>query len=236
VQKSGGDPRVAVLDAAARLLRDHGIDSVTTRRVAEAAGTQPPTIYRFFGDKNGLLEAVADHVMASYVAAKSQRAADESLAGGDPLDDLRASYRLHVEFGLANPELFTLMVDPRRPPSAADETGRGVLRARVRRLAVAGALRVSEQRAVAMISAAGNGAILCALGSSDRDAGLALGDAMLDAVLGAILTTAVPAAGGELLSNAVSLAAIAPHLPELTDAERQLMGEWLSRSIGRLQG
>ena len=40
--------------------------------MAEAAGVQPPTLYRLFGDKDGLIDAVAEHVMATYVAAKSE--------------------------------------------------------------------------------------------------------------------------------------------------------------------
>ncbi|WP_338419811.1 TetR family transcriptional regulator [Streptomyces klenkii] len=33
---------------------------MTTRAVAAAAGVQAPAIYRLFGDKDGLLEAVAE--------------------------------------------------------------------------------------------------------------------------------------------------------------------------------
>ncbi|WP_368497041.1 TetR/AcrR family transcriptional regulator [Herbiconiux sp. A18JL235] len=238
MQVSGSDPRSAILEAAARLLREHGRDQVTTRRVAEEAGTQPPTLYRLFGDKEGLLEAVAEHVMAEYVASKSVRAAEESGAGGDPLDELRASYRLHVEFGLANPELYALMIDPRRPVTEADAAGREILRSRVRRLAAAGALRVSEERAVAMVSAAGNGAILCTLGSPETENGLALADAMLDAVLAVVLASAPMRAPGadETLRGAVSLAALAPELPGLSAAERSLLEEWLGRSIQQLEG
>jgi AcrR family transcriptional regulator len=43
---------------------------VTTRAVAEAAGVQAPTIYRLFGDENGLLDAVAEHGFASYLEDK----------------------------------------------------------------------------------------------------------------------------------------------------------------------
>ncbi|QJU52666.1 helix-turn-helix domain-containing protein [Herbiconiux sp. KACC 21604] len=238
--QNGSDPKVAILEAAARLLREHGRDQVTTRRVAEEAGTQPPALYRLFGDKDGLLEALADHVMAGYVASKT-KLAPETAGQGDPLADLRASYRMHVEFGLANPELFTLMIDPRRPLTDAEAAGRDVLRSRVRRLAAAALLRVSEERAVEMISAAGNGAILCTLGSADPEKGFALGDAMLDAVLAAIVESAeLPspegsAGGAATLRGAVSLAALTPELPGLSDAERSLLGEWLGRSIAELQ-
>jgi AcrR family transcriptional regulator len=68
---------------------------------------QAPTIYRLFGDKHGRLDAVAEHVLAVYVAEKAV-AADS----GDPIADLRAAWHTHVGFGLANAALFSLIADP----------------------------------------------------------------------------------------------------------------------------
>jgi AcrR family transcriptional regulator len=59
------DVRSRIIDVAARLLPDEGPTAVTTRGVAEQAGVQAPMIYRLFGDKDGLLEAVAEHMMAA---------------------------------------------------------------------------------------------------------------------------------------------------------------------------
>lgn len=78
-----------------------GPRAVTTRGVAEAAGVQAPTIYRLFGDKDGLLDAVAEHQPARYVADKSL-----SEQSDDPVADLHAAWRRHVDFGLDNPALF----------------------------------------------------------------------------------------------------------------------------------
>ncbi len=52
--------------AAADLLKSGGIDAVSTRAVAAAAGVQPPAIYRQFGDKDGLLDATARFVLGGY--------------------------------------------------------------------------------------------------------------------------------------------------------------------------
>ena len=71
---------------------------MTTRSVALAAGVQAPTIYRLFGDKNGLLDAVAEHGFATYMARKPP--GDPT---ADPVESLRAGWELHVGFGLANP-------------------------------------------------------------------------------------------------------------------------------------
>ncbi|HEY4703909.1 MAG TPA: TetR/AcrR family transcriptional regulator, partial [Streptosporangiaceae bacterium] len=133
--------RARLVEVAAKLLATDGPDAVTTRSVALAAGVQAPTIYRLFGDKNGLLEAVAEHGFASYMARKHP-----INAGDDPVENLRAGWELHVGFGLANPELFRLMHTALRTPGgqAAAASGAAVLQARVHRVAEAGRLRVTE--------------------------------------------------------------------------------------------
>ena len=85
---------------------------------------QAPAIYRLFGDKDGLLEAVAEHGFATFLAAKR---VDPDPA--DPIEDLRAGWDLAVEFGLANPALYTLMYgEPRLgTTSAAFQAGMEIL-------------------------------------------------------------------------------------------------------------
>lgn len=222
--------RLRLIRVASSLLADKGTAAVTTRAVAQAAGMQAPAIYRLFGDKDGLLEAVAEHVMDGYVAEKSAHVAATETA---PVEDLRAGWVSHVEFGLANPALFRFLHDPERAPSPATEAGLEVLRTRVRRVAAAGRLRVSEARAVAMVHAAGTGAVttLLAVPAADRDPGLA--DALWDAVSRAILTDAAPVEEGS--ARAVAFRATAAELPGLSDAEKSLLEEWLQRSIDAAQ-
>ncbi|MEU1647126.1 TetR/AcrR family transcriptional regulator [Micromonospora zamorensis] len=226
---SRDDIRSGIVAAATQLLRAKGANAVTTRAVAQAAGVQAPTIYRLFGDKDGLIDAVAEHVMATYVSGKS-------VAAGDPVADLRAGWRTHVDFGLANPELYALIATRGSgAPSPATVAGLDVLRRRVRRLAAAGLLRVDEQRALLMIHSAGNGTILTLLGvpPEQRDPGLS--EAMLDAVLTSILATTPATPDTATNAVAVTFATVLPDLPGLTDAERALMAEWLHRSLTRPQ-
>src|SRR5579875_263181 len=224
-----------IVDAAARLLREHGAAAVTTRRVAEEAGVQPPTIYRLFGDKDGLLEAVAEYVMAGYASAKAALVEAASADNVDPLDDLRAGWRSQIDFALANPDLFRLLSDPARVArSPGAQLGKRVLETRVHRVAAAGRLRVSEPRAVDMIQAAGIGVIqtLLATPAEHRDPDLA--DAIYDAILARILTDARQPLQHEPMATAVTFRAIAPELTMLTHAERQLLDDWLSRVISTL--
>ena len=224
-----GRSRAELIDVAARLLASGGPDALTTRAVAAAAGVQAPAIYRLFGDKDGLLDAVAEHVFTSYVATKAAQAAGST---GDPLAELRAGWDTHIGFGLANPALMSLLSEPGRGHrSPAVLQGIEVLRSRVHRVAVAGRLRVSEQRAVDLVHSIGTGVLLTLLAqpADRRDHGLA--DAGWEAVVAAIVTDppAAPQAGPA--APAIALRAAVGELTALTPAERTLLAEWLDRVI-----
>jgi AcrR family transcriptional regulator len=193
---------------------------------ARSAGTPcPPTIYRFFEDKDALLDAVAEHVFANYVAAKTL--VEDS---GDPIADLRAGWDTHIGFGLANPALFGLLTDPSRgTPSPAAAAGLEVLRARMHRIAATGRLRVPERRAVELIHAAGTGAVLTLLAAPPEHRDLGLADAMYETVMRSILTDVPTLPANSPAAAAVTLRAVAPTLTMLTDAERVLLSEWLDR-------
>ncbi|MDX8050855.1 helix-turn-helix domain-containing protein [Lentzea sp. BCCO 10_0798] len=224
MESSRGKARAHIVEVAARLLRERGAGAVTIRAVAQAADTQAPTIYRFFEDKDALLDAVAEHVFAEYVATKAT-----TEPGDDPLADLRAGWDTHLGFGLANPDLVSLLTDPARAArSPAMTSGMEVLRARVHRVAAAGRLRVTERRAVELLHAAGTGAVLTLLSTppQDRDPGLA--DAMFETVMRSVLDDEPPAA--ETPSTATdTVRRCLPELRQLTEAERTLLGEWLTR-------
>ncbi|MFE6750782.1 TetR/AcrR family transcriptional regulator [Kitasatospora purpeofusca] len=52
--------RIAVLNAAARLFAEHGVEAVSMDQVAAAAGVGKGTLFRRFGDKSGLAAALLD--------------------------------------------------------------------------------------------------------------------------------------------------------------------------------
>lgn len=218
--------RARLVEVAAKLLATEGPDAVTTRSVALAAGVQATSIYRLFHDKNGLLDAVAEHGFATYVAQKAP--VD---AAADPVADLRAGWDLHVGFGLANPALFRLMHTAKRTPEgqATVEAGTAVLRQRVERVARAGRLRVPEQRAVALIHAAGTGVVFALIEqpAADRDENLAA--LAWDAVCAAILIGPRTTEPSGPASAAVTLRAALPELTAFTPHESALLGDWLDR-------
>src|SRR5512141_999850 len=83
--------RAGIVAVAARLLHTGGPGAVTTRAVAAEAGVQAPTIYRLFGDKDGLLDAVAEQVFARYVEGKALGEDSD-----DPVADLDAGWQTHI--------------------------------------------------------------------------------------------------------------------------------------------
>jgi AcrR family transcriptional regulator len=219
--------RARIVDVASELLTSGGPQAVTTRAVAAAAGVQAPTIYRQFGDKDGLLEAVADQVFAAYVAGKT--VPDDV----DPVEHLRDSFDAHIAFGLANPGLTALLSDPVRRRSDAEDRGIDVLRERIRRVALVGRLRVPEDRAVSLVHAIGSGLVLALLRTPEDARDSALTDAAWDALASVVLTDAPPAdvaaAAGDPRAAAVRLAADDHALAVLSPAERALMRDWLAR-------
>jgi AcrR family transcriptional regulator len=218
--------RANIVECAAQLLREQGANAVTTRAVAQAAGMQAPTIYRFFEDKDALLDAVAEHVFATYVAGKTL--VEDS---GDPVADLRAGWDTHIGFGLANAALFGLLTDPgrgARSPAAA--AGLEVLRVRVQRVAAIGRLQVPVRRAVELIHAAGTGAVLTLLSTPPEHRDLDLTDAMYEAVMRSILTDVPTLPADSATAVAVAFRAAAPKLTMLTGAESALLSEWLDRA------
>ncbi len=217
--------RANIVEVAARLLRERGAAAVTVRAVAQAAGMQSPTIYRFFEDKDALLDAVAEHVFAAYVAAKS-RTEDSD----DPIADLRTGWDTHIGFGLANAALFGLLADPTPPQSPAAAAGLAVLRARVQRVAATGRLRVTERRAVELLHAAGTGAVLTLLSAPPESRDLELADAMYEAVLRSILIDAPALPADDVTAPVAAVRAAAPRLTMLSDNERALLSEWLDRA------
>ena len=222
--------------AAAKLLATGGRNAVTTRAVSAAAGVQPPTIYRHFGDMQGLLGVVARETLGVHVREQGIRALTN-----DPVEDLRRGWDLHVAFGLANPDAFALLYSA---PSVAAHTslireGVAVLQGLVARIAEAGRLRVDVVHATVLIHAAGTGVTLTLAATPPEERDPRLSETMREAVLTAITVPAsaeAPHAGPDLPAaervavHAVALRALLAEAPSvLSPAERQLLSDWLDR-------
>ncbi|SBT51382.1 TetR/AcrR family transcriptional regulator [Micromonospora auratinigra] len=89
--------RAAIVDAAAPLLYERGLDGIGVAELCTRLGVSKETLYRYFGSKEGLIEAV--------LAARSERvtswiAEAATAAGDDPRDQLAAVFdELHQWYG-----------------------------------------------------------------------------------------------------------------------------------------
>ncbi|WP_435132341.1 TetR/AcrR family transcriptional regulator [Actinacidiphila sp. bgisy144] len=231
--------RQKIVLAAAHLLEAEGPEAVSARAVAARAGVPTPSIFRIFGDTDGLLEEVAEHGFRHYLAAKA-----EVLAGSDPVQALRDAWDLHVRFGLDHPRYYALVYGQVRPghlPRAGLRTA-ARLRGMVARVAAAGRLRTSVESATQVLHSGGVGTVLTltALPEDERD--LRISAASREMALAALTlppaaagaAAGVTAPGGAVAYGARALtAALGREGTELLSAaERALLAEWLDRLSG----
>ncbi|TDC08773.1 TetR/AcrR family transcriptional regulator [Nonomuraea longispora] len=237
---AGSNKRDAILDAAADLLAREGRDAVSTRAVCKAAGVQAPILYRLFGDKQGLLDAVASRGLAAYIAEKRR-----ITPSGDPVEDLRRGWDLHVGFGLAEPALYALIYGSPRPgaePEGAKQAAE-ILAGLVHRVALAGRLRVPEERAARVVHAAGRGTTLSLIAMPEAERDMEAARIVREAVIHSI-TEPAPSAdpssgpsnghvrtGSDVVAGAITLKASLGDLEVLTPSESRLLADWLDRII-----
>jgi AcrR family transcriptional regulator len=136
------DVRVALLDAAGELLSREGPAALTTRRLADAAGTTTQSIYTLFGAKEGIVRA-----MFREGYARLERRIRKVPDTDDPLDDLRRQGHAYRLAALASPHYYDVMFGRPVPEFTPDEadlaahaTTLGLLQRGVQRCIDAGVL------------------------------------------------------------------------------------------------
>lgn len=187
-----------MIEAAEKQLAASSDNDIATRAVCEAVGVTQPVLYRLFGDKRGLLDAVADHGYERYATLK---AAQEQTA--DPVTDLRAGWDGHMAFARENPALYQLMFTPRPwSHSTARDRVSDLLEATLVRCAAVGALRVEPSVAARLILSASVGAALDHLASPERFDDPTVSHRMRDAVFAHVLSETTARDDGDPLREA----------------------------------
>ncbi len=157
-------------------------EEVPLRAICQRAGVQLPTLYYYFGSKQGLMDAVVSYAFDSYINNKSGRTRI-----ADPIGALRKGWDNHVEFGLDNPSLYILMygrVHPGAQPSAAQEVERLLLQ-RTTQAQEEGLLRpgMDPQEAAAHILSTNIGVTLFLITRPEPAMGSSLSRQVRDSVL-----------------------------------------------------
>ncbi|MFI1291215.1 TetR family transcriptional regulator [Streptomyces sp. NPDC020792] len=73
VQRRSAERLTRILDACADLLDEVGYDALTTRAVAERAGVPIGSVYRFFGNKRAMADALAQRNLDRYTERVAER-------------------------------------------------------------------------------------------------------------------------------------------------------------------
>jgi AcrR family transcriptional regulator len=226
-----------VLVATAELLRTGGVDAVSTRAVAAKAGVQPPVIYRSFGDKDGLLDAVTLFVLDDYLHQKRRLLRSST----DAISELRQLWDLHVQFGLANPDCYALTYGQARQGRRVTAASKSValLSEAITRAAEQGLLKVPVSRATALMHSCGVGFVLTQIAIPEDERDPELSAISRENVISAI--TVESKSAGHKASARIDPAALAVALREalrgshnrtLSTAERGMLSEWLDRIAG----
>ncbi|GGG16571.1 TetR family transcriptional regulator [Rhodococcoides trifolii] len=218
--------RLRILDVALRLLSDGGREAVSTRAVTSALHIQAPTIYRIFGDKQGLLDAVALHGFTTHLGTWTGW-----VPGADPIETIRSGWDMHIEWGVANPHVYSIAYagpHPGRSSPAADAID-AILRTLIEHAAAAGHLAVPISDAVKMLRAIGTGVVftLVAMPAAARD--IRLSERGREAALSAILTDAAIEPAVTRSGAAMQLKMSLAESNSLSHNERALLGDWLDR-------
>ena len=102
-----GDLRAALLEHAGRILRTEGLEALTLRAVARAAGVSQTAPYRHFADRRALMGAIAADGFREL-----SRAMEEAMAEGGGRQGFKGIAFAYVRFARANPALYRVMFGP----------------------------------------------------------------------------------------------------------------------------
>ncbi|MEU7847364.1 TetR/AcrR family transcriptional regulator [Micromonospora parva] len=222
--------RQQILEVAAELLERDGAQALSTRAVAAAAGIRAASLYQLFGDKDGLLSALAIHAFDRYLGQKHTLS-----SSGNPVDDMRRGWDMHVDFGLKHPAFYLLMYGTdrpgRRPPAARE--AQELLMTFLGRAAADGRLRVPPVLAAHLTLAAVTGTTLSLIGIPENERDPEVSPRMREALIDALTTDTSPALDSTLATRALALDAALggadPGVVPLRPVETALLQDWLQQ-------
>jgi AcrR family transcriptional regulator len=103
-ERQRSEARRAILDATEALLIESGGFDFSIRSLGRRCGYSAPTVYHYFGDKDGLIDALLEERIARLADA-----IERVPSTADALVDLRAVLLVFVAFGAENPTFNRLM-------------------------------------------------------------------------------------------------------------------------------
>jgi AcrR family transcriptional regulator len=102
--------RAVIRDEALRLFAARGPDAVTVRQVSAAAGVSPGLVMHHFGSKDGLREAVDQHVLALFTAMLGELTGGGNVFGEAAAGSLAEAVAAHLPAGSPVPAYLRRML------------------------------------------------------------------------------------------------------------------------------
>jgi len=106
------DNKLTILQTACQLFSQHGYDAVGVQEIIETAGFTKPTLYHYFGSKQGLLVAILDY----YLSPFHQKLLEVLIYRGDVQTNLRNIFNLYLDFAQHQTRFFRLWMATRLSP------------------------------------------------------------------------------------------------------------------------
>lgn len=120
-----------ILQATEEIIATDGVDAATTRTIAERAQVAAPSLYRFFDDRDAILDALLEEMLAQLETVVEEA---ERKLRGESIESIEAFLRLELEVHAAyferHPSLARLWFGGRVSPAVVE-----LVRARNRQLA-----------------------------------------------------------------------------------------------------
>jgi AcrR family transcriptional regulator len=118
-EREKSETRDKILDAARELFATEGYEGVSMRQVAEKIEYSPTAIYVHFADKNELFRELC-HQDYARLAEVFQ----SSVMSTDPIERLKQTGEIYVDFGIRYPNHYKFMFMTPHPPHEFDEEDR----------------------------------------------------------------------------------------------------------------
>lgn len=107
------DNHLIILQTACQLFSQKGYDAVGVQEIIEKAGFTKPTLYHYFGSKQGLLDAILEH----YLTPFDKQLKTTLNFHGDVQTNLRIIFNLYLDFAYHNARFFRLWMAIRLSPN-----------------------------------------------------------------------------------------------------------------------
>ncbi len=115
VQERSRETVARLLDSAAAIIDEAGVEAATTRAIAERAGVAYPSLYRFYADREEILEQLLERHLADLDAQAVAAEATWRIASVEELIDRELD--LHVAYYEAHPSAARLWLSGRSSPT-----------------------------------------------------------------------------------------------------------------------